>query len=229
MEKGTQLKEDIRLLVNLNLINMNPRRQAADSKAMDAHSLEASLSYIGLVLQKGEMEIGEHWENFERSGSRPTVTYPKSYNLKTEEDRQEEAERLEKLQNKIPSDTYRRSVAKKIAHLTMFELSDKDLATIDTEIDQAETLTSDPDNILAAHKAGLVDDKRASVALGYPESAVEQAKKDRAERIRLTLEAQGGPQGANAARGADEFGGPTGSDERISAPTRGAADKVNPE
>lgn len=226
MEKGTQLKEDIRLLVNLNLINMNPRRQAADSKAMDAHSLEASLSFIGLVLQKGEMEIGEHWDNFERTNSRPTITYPKSYNLKTEEDRQNEAERLEKLQNKIPSSTYRRSVAKKIAHLTMFELSDKELQIIDTEIDEADTLTSDPDIILKSHKSGLVDDKRAAVALGYPEDSIEQAKKDRAERIRLTLEAQGGPQGASEARGANEFGGKTSVDEKVDKQTRGAADKI---
>lgn len=226
MEKGQQLKEDIRLLVNLNLMNMDPRRQSVESKTMDTHGLEASLSYIGLELQRGEAELGRHWSYFEGSKDYPKITYPKSYNLQTEADRQDEATRLEKLQTKIPSDTYRRAVAKRIARLTMYGLSEKELAAIEKEIEEADTLTSDPDQILAAHKAGLVDDKIAAVSLGYPEETVEQARKDRAERIRLTLEAQGGLDAASQARGADEFSGAQSDAEKEAKSVRGKADKV---
>lgn len=217
MEKGQQIREDIRLLVNLNLQNLNPRRQGADSKAMDAHSLEASLSYIGLVLQKGEMELGKHWNHFEKTQKRPSIVYPKSYNLKTEGERQEEADRLAKLQSKIPSDTYQREMAKKIVNLTMFDLPDSVIATIEEEVDNAQTLTSDPEQVLAAHEAGLVGDELASETLGYPNGEIERAQKDRAERIKLTLEAQGGPPDAN--RGAPDFG--EGKDEKEGKPTRG--------
>lgn len=226
MEKSQQLKEDIRLLVNLNLMNMDPRRQSVESKTMDTHGLEASLSYIGLELQRGETEIGKYWSYFEGSKDFPKITYPKSYNLQTEADRQDEAARLEKLQTKIPSDTYRRAVAKRIARLTMYGMSEKELSAIEKEIDDADTLTSDPDQILAAHKAGLVDDTIAAVSLGYPKETVEQARKDRAERIRLTLEAQGGVDSASQARGAEEFGGAQSDAEKEAKAVRGKADKV---
>jgi len=207
MEKEEVLKEDIRLLVSLTLQNMNPRRQASDSKAMDAHSLESSLSFIGLVLEKGENEIGKFWREFEGDGDVVHVAYPKSYSLKTDAQRLEEAEKLEKLMNKIPSETYRRAIATKIALITVErDLTESDLEEIRKEIQDAETLTVDPNVIISAHKAGLVDDVTASTAVGFDgEEVIPKAKKDRAERIKETMEAQGGMEGASGARGAPEF------------------------
>ena len=207
MEKGEQLKEDIRLLVNLNLSSMNPRRQSADSKDKDSAGLESGLSFIGLVLQKGELETAEHWSNFEGDGEEPKITYPATYSLKTEEQRRTEASELKKFQSEVPSPTYRKNIAKRIVEITVGNtLTFEELQDINKEIDDADTLTADPKVILESHKAGLVDDKTASNALGFKgEEVIAQARKDRAERIRLTLEAQGGPDDAKPERGAPEF------------------------
>lgn len=205
MEKGKQLKEDIRLLVNLNLVSMNPRRQASDSKEMDYRSLEASLSYIGLILAKGEQEIANHWEMFERNTKPAQIAYPRTYSLKSEGDRRIEGKELEELSDKIPSKTFRKATKYKIARLIMGgDLTDEELITIKKEIDDAPVDTADTGVILSAHKSGLVDDISASTSLGFDgEKVIPQAKLDRAERIKLSMEAQGGETGE--ARGTPEF------------------------
>jgi hypothetical protein len=129
-------------------------------------------------------------------------------------ERGEEAERLGKRKDDIPSNTYRRAVSKKIARLTVGpEVSTKDWKKIENEIDNAETLTCDVDQIASDMEMGLVSDETASKARGYDaKKEVPQARKDRALKIKETLEAQGGVENASAARGAKEFGGASGTD-----------------
>lgn len=231
MEKEQQIKEDIERLVNLNLTQIGKGRQSAESKQEDQRSLDASLSHLGLILAKGEAEIAYHWAFFEGSDEVTKISYPTDYSLKSDEQRQLEANELKEHMHDLPSDTYKRAIAKKIAKLTVRnDVTDKDFEKILREIDNADTLTSDPDQILADHEAGLVSDETASKARGYKEGECEQAKKDRAERIKLTLEAQGGPQGADgAARGAPEFGGATGATEKIDKPKRGEGKAIDKE
>lgn len=229
MAKEAQIKADIRRLVNLNLIaaTAEKSKESADSKQVDQRGLDSALSYIGLILQTGEMKIAKHWAMFEGSSESSTVKYPQDYSLKSDAERREEAESLNGLMHKIPSETYRRIVAKRIARITVGPSTTYDqLKEIENEIDAAPTLTSDPDQILADHEAGLVDDETASRARGYAKGVVEQARKDRAERIRLTMEAQGGPQNASAARGASDFGGMTGSAEKQGKQKRGKGKKI---
>lgn len=221
MKKGQQIKDDIFRLMNLNLENS---ARSAESKEKDQQTIESALSFFGLMLQKAEIQVGELWAMFEGSREYPKVTYPEDYTLKTQEERNEEAEQLTNRKDDIPSMTYKKAVAKKIARLTIGpDVSTKEWKKIESEIDNAETLTSNPEQILADHEAGLVSDETAAVARGYKKEEVAQARKDRAERIKLTLEAQGGPENASAARGASEFGGKTGADEKIGKEKRGEA------
>jgi hypothetical protein len=220
MAKEDQLKDDIYRLVNLNLHNA---ARSAESKQESQRTLESQLSFLGFILQRGEIELGEIWADFEGSDSIPTVTYPENYSLRTEEERQEEADNLAKAKNDTPSVTYKKAIANKIARLRVGpDVSIEDWKKIEKEINDAECFVNDIDQLVALHEAGLIDDKTAAVAVGLDEKVIEQAKKDRAERIRLTLEAQGGPEGDGAARGAPEFGGKDGATEKVGKPQRGA-------
>lgn len=205
MHKGSQIKDDIRSLLNLNLQALNPRRQSAESKEKDEGSLENSLSYIGLVLEKGEQTIAQHWSMFEPGGSEVHVSYPKTYTLKSEGQRREEASELEKLADKVPSDRFRREVKKKVARTIIgTDVTEKVLDEVVEEIEKSETLTADPNIILSSHKAGLVSDVTASDAIGFNgEEEIPKAKKDRAERAAMIVDAQGGEGGG--ARGVPEL------------------------
>jgi hypothetical protein len=228
MDKGKQIKDDIFRLVNLNLENS---ARSAESKEKDESTVEGSLSFFGLMLQKAEIQIGELWAMFEGTTDFPKVTYPEEYSIKSDVERGEEAERLGKRKDDIPSNTYRRAVSKKIARLTVGpEVSTKDWKKIETEIDNAETLTCDVDQIASDMEMGLVSDITASKARGYDaEKEVPKAREDRALKIKETLEAQGGVENASAARGAKEFGGASGTDEKQGKEKRGPADKAGKE
>jgi len=220
MAKEEQLKEDIFRLVNLNLQNA---ARSAESKIESQRTLESSLSFLGLILQKAEMCLGKLWAEFEGSDP-PTVTYPENYSLRSEAERQTEADTLSKAKNDSSSITYKKAIEKKIVRLRVGpDVSNKEWKTIETEIDSAKCFVTQPADIVAAHEEGLVDDVTAAVGLGFDKSVIEQAKKDRAEKIALTLEAQGGAQNRGASAGAPEFGGASSSQEKDGLPKRGAA------
>lgn len=195
MKKQSELREEIRLLVNLSLTNIEPRRASAESKALDEHSLEAGLSYIGLELEYGERRIAQFWSAYERSEP-STINYPTNYSLRSEEDRRQEAKELSSLQDKVPSATYQKALAKEIALITISNKVDDDLmATIHQEIDKAPTTQIDSKTILADHKSGLVSTELASKLRGYPEGEAEKAAQDHADRILRIKETQGDAEG----------------------------------
>jgi len=230
MAKQEQLKREIRQLVNLTVANMGP--QSADSKDKDLGSLETGLSFIGLVLENGERQIAEHWSAYLGNKQVATVKYPQNYTIKSEEQRQLEAEGDEKLLSKIPSDTFKREMAKKIANTKLGgKVSFDVLQKISKEISEAPALVSDPDQIHQDWEDGLVSTETASALRGYKPGEVEQATKDRAERIALTLEAQTAhnEQMGGQARGAKDFQStqPKSVDEKQGKPQRGDGKKIN--
>jgi hypothetical protein len=188
MRKQAELREEIRLLVNLSLTNIEPRRESAESKALDEHSLEAGLSYIGLELEYGERQIAEFWAAYERSDV-AVVNYPTNYSLRSEEDRRAEAKELQQLQAAVPSATYQKSLAKEIASITVsHRVSETDLKKIHAEIEKSPTVQIDSKTILADHKEGLVSSKLASELRGYPTGEAAKAQSELAERIAKSAE-----------------------------------------
>jgi hypothetical protein len=229
MEKGEQLKQDIRLLINLNLSAMNPQRQAAETKAFtESRSLEAGLSHIGLVLEKGEAEIAKFWAEFEGTETPAEIAYPRSYNLLTEAQRLSHAKNYVELSDKIPSDSFRREMNKKLVSILLSgDVTAKDYEKILKEVDETDVLNSDPDVILRATELGLCDDVTASNGLGFDgATVVPQAREDRAKRIALTQKAQ---EKDAAARGIDPQAGDDPKDEKKGKPGRGEGVKIDKE
>lgn len=224
MEKGKQLKEDIQRLVNLSISSI--------PKGPNDRSLESGLSAIGQVLQTGETQIAKFWNAFEGSEIEFSVTYPTVYTIKSDVERLDEIEKLDKIADRVPSDKYKRAVRKRMARTLLGgSLLDSELKQIDTEIDEAAVVSSNPNIILSAQKAGLLDDITAADALGFDgEKVVPLAKKDRAERIRLAQEAQGGLENASPARGMPEMdkGQRTSNQEKQDKQQRGQQDNAAP-
>lgn len=198
MSKQQQLKQDIRDLVNLNLSNIKPKLQSAESKQIDEHGLEAGLSALGLVLEHAERKTAKYFAMMEGSTKVATILYPENWSLKSADDRRAEVKELQDLRNAVPSVKFSKAISIQLATVVLGQkLSKEDLAAIVTEIDAASAVSSDPDVIFAALEAGALDLKTAALLLGYPESVVAAAKKDHAERIARIAEAQS----SEAARG----------------------------
>lgn len=213
MKKQEQLIKEIRQMVNLTVESLDPNRSSAESKSMDDRGLEAGLSYIGLELEHGERKIAEIWANYVGNNESVVITYPTKYSLKSDADRQEESRRLKELLPTVPSLTFQREVAKRIAYNLVGYVSPIDVvATINKEIDSSPIVAVDPETIRSDLEAGLVSTNTASRARQYPEGEVEQAKIDHADRLARIAIAQS--EGAAAARGVGDLGAGDGRAEK---------------
>lgn len=209
MEKEEQMKAEIRQLINLNISNLQPRSASADSKAMDMSGLESGLSYIGIELERGERQIAEHWMAYEGASDEVTIRYPKRYNIRTDDERQKEAEALGKQIAVVPSKTYQKAVAKKIARVVVgAEVTNEELLQIYKEIDASEAVIGDPEIIRGDVEAGLLSKELGAKIRQYPEGDVAKAEQEHRDRIIALAEAQAEKQGPAAAENPAARGNP---------------------
>jgi len=209
-------KDSIRELINLAVQSKKgTRTESAEAKKLSSEGLDAGLSFIGLVLQLGEQTIAKYWaetENTQRPEV-PTIAYPTRYILKTDEERTTQAGQLLDLMYKIPGRTVKKTVNKLIVSTLLGGKESKEVIDkLHRDIEGADFTTSDTQMILSSHERGLVDDKTASIALGFTEGLVVLAQKDRAARAVAILAAQTAPRSPSAA-GVPELGGNPGDAE----------------
>ncbi|MCK4500435.1 hypothetical protein KAU11_08050 [Candidatus Babeliales bacterium] len=191
MEKQAQLKQEIRILVNLSLSNISPTRASRDSKQQDEKGLEAGLSCLGQELEKAERKIAKLWHLYEGYTKGYSVSYPKDYSLKTDAERQAEAESDLKLIDRLPSQTAKKELSKKMLS-TLFggRLAAKQLNVILEEVDALEVVITDPDRLYSDLENHLVGNKTASMSRGYSEAESEQAQEDHAAKLSRIAVAQ---------------------------------------
>lgn len=198
------MQDDIRLILNTSVANLSPGYSSAASKEYDSKGLEAGLSYIGLELQALERRIAHIWCLYE-GGKEPTITYPKRYSLKSQKERNEEADSLAKQRNQVNSRKAKREFNKQIANVLLGDkIPHATMMEIEREIDNAKYTESDPEIIAKDVEIGVVDLTTASEARGYEgKAAVEAAASEHAERAARIAKAQS--DAANAARGVKDL------------------------
>ncbi len=175
-----QLKREIKDLVNVNLASLGSDR-----------GLESGLSYIGLELERIEGEVATIWSDYENSDKISKITYPTNYSLKSDTERFAEAEKLSDIRKTVPSLTYRKELSKDIAKITLLDkVPAETMDKIFKEIDTARTIIANPEVLLDAHTAGVISDALTAEGLSLPPEDIEQAKKDRIERLEQTMKAQ---------------------------------------
>lgn len=201
MAKQEQIKKEIRQLLNLSISNVAPPGLAsAESKAADMSSLESGLSFIGMRLEIAERQIAEIWSEYEgKRDEIPTISYPTTYSIKTDAERREEAKQIIEIGDSIRSVIARKELAKRCA-LTLLgsKVSAETLTKIYEEIDKMEIIVFSHDNMAKDIELGLIDLKRASKALLYPNGAVEDAAEDHIDRL-IRIASTQTPPGENGA------------------------------
>lgn len=197
MQKQEEIKKDIRILTRLTLSTMFPQKTASStSKKIDNQTLEAGLASIGMELQRGEQEMSEFWGLYEKT-SPADVQYPTGYELKSDEERREEADFYEKKIPTIPSKTFQQETAKALAksvhgHRVPATVMQK----INSEIEAAPFLVVDPVVIQKDTELGILDRGNAGKARLYPDDAVTKANAELAARQKMIVTSQTPVQGA---------------------------------
>jgi len=203
MAKQDELKKDIRNLVKLATANLAPKMASAESKSFDERGLESGLSAIGLELQNGEDKIARFWQMYEGiSNPESSVKYPARYDLQNDSDKRKEAKDMMDSTKAHPSVTYKRA-AYKLASETLLgsRVPNTTLEKIQREIEAAEVIVSDPEELSRDVELGLVDPQTASTAKGYPKDSYAKAKLAHAERVERIAASQA------KARGTPDLGG----------------------
>lgn len=230
MDKQEQLKAEIRQLVHLALSNTSPKYNSAESKSMDNQGLEAGLSNIGLTLQDAENQIAKFWAMY--LAQEPAIVYyPKTYDLKTEEERRAEAKEYREMLPVVPSKTYQGAVKKLIATtLLSNKVSPDVLEAIYSEVDSDLGMTADIDYLEREIEMGTISPATASLMLGHKPGEAIKAKEAHLERITRIAEAQTKSQLVNPdSRGVKDLAmdSNTSSDEKKDKEGRGEGRKVD--
>jgi hypothetical protein len=227
MEKQEQMKREIRLLTHLSVTNMSPTKQAsAESKGLDNQGLEAGLAFIGMQLERGERLIAEYWADYEGLKQPATVTYPTTYSLKSDAERQGETDHLTEILPKIPSLMFQKEVAKQAARNTIgHRISKETLTKIEGEIDQAPFLVVDPLTTQTDVVNGVLSKEDCAKARCYPAETVNKANTEHAQRLAEIAKSQTSPGPGNqaAANGAARGVPDTGADPLAAAQEKTAA------
>ena len=184
MEKQEQLKKEMRILVGLSLSNLSQARSSSDSKQEDEKGLEAGLSYIAQELARAERIIADCWMKYLGSKTPFTIEYPVDYSLKSDSDRQAEAENILKSVDRLPSTTAKRELVKQ-ACIKLFggRISADKLKQVLDEIERAEVIVGDPELLYKDVEANLVSNKTASMARGYEADESDEAIKDHVAKL----------------------------------------------
>lgn len=191
MKKQEQMKNDIYELIDIAASTAQPQHASAESKQMDNQGLESGLSMIGMELEWAEREIAKIWALYD-GGEPATIKYPTKYTLKSDEQRLNEASKLNEVKTTAPSKTFAKEVGKRIAHTMLADkVPQETLDAIEKEIDAAEFISSDPDLIKTASELGMVDAVTGSNALGFNgDKVVPKAQEEHAKRLALIAESQ---------------------------------------
>lgn len=178
MEKQKALAEEIQVLMDMALTTLAVKamEQSGKSKEMDQIGKDQGLFYLGLVCQTAENELAEVLNLFNGVKTKQTedlvVTYPTDYQVKTQSERNIEADELNKAKKLVNSKTYQKTVDKRIAEIVTKPFAkEEELNSMKTEIDAAMYIDDNEVRaaaIIADKSSQLVTAETASVIRGYP-------------------------------------------------------------
>ena len=197
MKKQDSIATEIRVLVNLSLTSLSVKalEQSGTSKEADRVGEEAGLAYLGRILETGERDIAILWAMMEAETGETDVSYPQTYTLKSDDERQEEAEKLRELRPAVRSETYKKTIDQVIADKILRQhTTPAQMAKIVKEIDDAPYIdddTSQAENIRKDVLQDLVSTETGSKLRGYADGEADKAAAEKRERVSALAGATG--------------------------------------
>ena len=205
--------DEVRALVNVAVQNQTgTRSESRETRELSSQGLESGLFYIASKLQLAERQIARYMSMYEGTTKPAVVSYPKRYSLKSDTERLAEAKVMTEVTDALPGQEVKKESAKQnIINLFTGRVTSE---TMDKMLEEVDThpYIGDFDNIMLLRENALISDETAAGSQDLDKKEVDQGRKDRAEQIKITMEAQTPPgeapgQSPNrpAARGAKEL------------------------
>ncbi len=186
LELRRELKAEVRELV-----------RGAVADLGDEGSIESGLASIGFVTQAAEQRCWDHYVAYEekrpdqRKAITPSVQYPESWSMKTDEERIEVATKLLTLgMNVIGREAKEQAAVDAIDFLHRGKKTTEQIDAMKKAVKNSPIVIGDPQILISAKKEGILCVETAAVGLGAEEGEGERALADAAKRAEMVVAAQ---------------------------------------
>jgi len=192
LELYDKIRDDIRRLMLLALQNVSVRGlMSVTALTQSQASTNHGLAVLAVLLEKAERGVAQIWADFEKESDDYIVKYPNDFQMMSVQERLEHIEKLSKMQEVVPSATYRRIIANQITSLVLNQQLSADLRKqIEQEIQDAPSLVVRPADVPKLTEEGVLPREYASKLLNLPADTAEKANKEHAERLARIAQAQ---------------------------------------
>jgi hypothetical protein len=193
-----KLADEVRQLVNVAVQNQTgTRTESRETREISAQGLESGLFFIAMKLQDVERKIAKYFGIYEGEDS-ATVTYPKRFNLKTQQERIKDAQEFKKVIDDLPTQELKKEGIKRIV-LDLFSgtVSSETMERMMRAIDRHPYIGGF-DNVMALIEAGLITRELAGGSVDLDAEEVKKAAEEKAKMAAEILETQAKIKAENA-------------------------------
>ena len=189
-EHRQRLADEVRQLVNVAVQNQTgTRSESRETREISAQGLESGLFFIAMKLQHAERQIAKFCGMYE--GEDPAVvTYPKRYNLKTQQERIKDAQEFKKVIDDLPTQELKKEGIKRIV-LDLFSgtVSSETMNRMMRAIERHPYIGGF-DNVMQLIEAGLITRELAGGSVDLDADEVKKAAEEKAKMAAEILETQ---------------------------------------
>ena len=181
MKKQEVLDLKAKELLKTNMANMS--LASAESIQLLGQGMESGLFIIGTVLKLGEEAFARIFHKYlNRESSPVTVSYPKKYELRTEQDRLNKVKEVKEISKTFGSNTAKKYLEIQAVNILLDgRIPHEELLAIHKEIQDTDFCIYEPTTVRDLVEAGIISRALASRSLGAP---AEDAASAEAEHIR---------------------------------------------
>jgi hypothetical protein len=190
-EYRMKLADEVRQLVNVAVQNQTgTRSESRETREISAQGLESGLFFIAMKLQDVERKVARYFATYEGERKAAVVTYPKRFNLKTQQERIKDAAEFKKIIDDLPTQELKKEGIKRIV-LDLFtgtvssETMNRMMRAIETH-----PYIGGFDNVMALIEAGLLTRELAGGSQDLDPEEVKKAAEEKAKMAAEILETQ---------------------------------------
>lgn len=196
MELRSDLRVQIRQILQLTLNRVKPTRASGESKSADMSEKETGISAIAIELECFETKLQDVINDFLGDDDQGTVEYPDAYKSPSIDDLDTEVKLLIDTAKTTTNKDLRKQCLIRVGEL-LFGIGSDVVEKLKASTEEVPFI--EPADIATYKEAGIIDNITSTVLAGFTEEVANKAQADHVERLKAIAIAQS--QGAAASQG----------------------------